>query len=227
MPWDAQPLIRTTAASRARMSTGRKSTDKTERTSARSMTSSSTRPRAASRLGSWVGGFLGLGHSHYPIPWGALTYDRSVGGFRTNITEQQLRDAPEFSDDSWEDRDWAARTHSHYGDRGTGRRGPASSFLKARSPGLERERTDRPTASSPACGGGRPPKPAGRRRGGRGSTRASSDVPPPNPPQRKGVHARLRRAMRGEGVDRPHGAAAAHPRCRPNHSRITSNRITR
>ncbi|WP_245448704.1 PRC-barrel domain-containing protein [Bradyrhizobium ottawaense] len=48
------------------------------------------------------GGFVGLGHSHYPIPWGALTYDTSLEGFRTNITEQQLRDAPEFSDDSWE-----------------------------------------------------------------------------------------------------------------------------
>jgi hypothetical protein len=60
------------------------------------------------------GGFLGLGHSHYPIPWGALTYDKSLGGFRTSVTEQQLRDAPEFSDDSWQDRDWEARTHRHY-----------------------------------------------------------------------------------------------------------------
>jgi len=61
------------------------------------------------------GAFMGLGHSHYPIPWGALTYDPSLDGFLTNITEQQLRDAPDFSDDSWEDRDWAARTHRHYG----------------------------------------------------------------------------------------------------------------
>ena len=50
------------------------------------------------------GGFMGLGHSHYPVPWGALTYDTQLGGFRTNITEQQLKDAPEFSDDSWGDR---------------------------------------------------------------------------------------------------------------------------
>ena len=61
------------------------------------------------------GGFVGLGHSHYPIPWGALTYDTSLGGFRTDITEQQLRDAPEFSDDSWQDRDWETRTHQYYG----------------------------------------------------------------------------------------------------------------
>jgi len=61
------------------------------------------------------GGFLGLGHSHYPVPWGALKYDTSLGGFRTAITEQQLKDAPEFSDDSWTNRDWETSTHRHYG----------------------------------------------------------------------------------------------------------------
>jgi hypothetical protein len=60
------------------------------------------------------GGFLGLGHSHYPVPWGALSYDMKLSGFRTNITEQHLKDAPEFSDDSWGDRDWEVRTHRHY-----------------------------------------------------------------------------------------------------------------
>ena len=39
------------------------------------------------------GGFLGLGHSHYPVPWGALKYDTSLGGFRTSINQQQLKDA--------------------------------------------------------------------------------------------------------------------------------------
>jgi PRC-barrel domain len=61
------------------------------------------------------GGFMGLGHSHYPVPWNALKYDTELGGFRADITESQLRDAPEFSDDSWYDRDWEARTHQHYG----------------------------------------------------------------------------------------------------------------
>jgi hypothetical protein len=61
------------------------------------------------------GGFLGLGHSHYPIPWAALKYDINLGGYRTGITEGRLRDAPEFSDESWEDRGWEARTHEHYG----------------------------------------------------------------------------------------------------------------
>ncbi len=61
------------------------------------------------------GGFLGLGHSHYPVPWNALKYDPALGGYRTGITEQQLQDAPAFSDDSWTDRSWETRTHQHYG----------------------------------------------------------------------------------------------------------------
>ena len=60
------------------------------------------------------GGFMGLGHDHYPVPWNALTYDNSLDGFRTNITEKQLKDAPEFSDDSWGDRQWEEKTHRHY-----------------------------------------------------------------------------------------------------------------
>ena len=62
------------------------------------------------------GGFLGLAHSHYPIPCSALKYyDAALGGHRTGIREEQLRDAPAFSDDSWTDRDWETRTHQHYG----------------------------------------------------------------------------------------------------------------
>ena len=62
------------------------------------------------------GGFLGLAHSHYPVPWAALKYDTALQGFRTGITEQQLQDAPEFSDDNaWADRNWETVTHRHYG----------------------------------------------------------------------------------------------------------------
>src|SRR5262245_63474063 len=46
------------------------------------------------------GGFLGLGHSHYPLPWGALRYNTRLLGYETDVTEQQLKDAPAFSDDS-------------------------------------------------------------------------------------------------------------------------------
>jgi hypothetical protein len=50
------------------------------------------------------GGFMGLSHKHYPIPWSALHYDPALSGFRTSVTEQMLKDAPQFSDDSWTDR---------------------------------------------------------------------------------------------------------------------------
>jgi hypothetical protein len=40
------------------------------------------------------GGFLGIGSDYYPIPWQSLTYDTSLGGYRTNITEAQLKGAP-------------------------------------------------------------------------------------------------------------------------------------
>jgi hypothetical protein len=61
------------------------------------------------------GGFSGLAHNHYPIPWAALKYDTSLRGYRTGITENQLREAPEFSDELMEDRDWEVKTHEHYG----------------------------------------------------------------------------------------------------------------
>jgi hypothetical protein len=60
------------------------------------------------------GGFIGLGHSHYPLPWGALKYNTKLNGFETAVTEAQLKDAPAFSDDAWTDRNWETKTHTHY-----------------------------------------------------------------------------------------------------------------
>ncbi|MBC8048793.1 MAG: PRC-barrel domain-containing protein [Chitinophagales bacterium] len=61
------------------------------------------------------GGFLGLGRSHYPLPWSAIRYDSELEGYRTNVTEDQLKNAPDFDDESYTNRDWETRTHSHYG----------------------------------------------------------------------------------------------------------------
>jgi hypothetical protein len=48
------------------------------------------------------GGFLGIGDDHYPTPWPSLTYDTNLGGYRTNITKDQLDRAPRFaSDNEW------------------------------------------------------------------------------------------------------------------------------
>ncbi|MBS0243515.1 MAG: PRC-barrel domain-containing protein [Proteobacteria bacterium] len=61
------------------------------------------------------GGFLGLGESHYAVPWNALKYDTSLGGYRTGITEDQLKSAPHLEDNSLSDRNWEQRTYEHYG----------------------------------------------------------------------------------------------------------------
>ncbi|MDX2266146.1 MAG: PRC-barrel domain-containing protein [Hyphomicrobiales bacterium] len=61
------------------------------------------------------GGFLGFGHSHYPVPWPALKYDAEFEGYITGVTEQQLRDAPEFSDDGWLNRESEQQGYSYYG----------------------------------------------------------------------------------------------------------------
>jgi hypothetical protein len=40
------------------------------------------------------GGFLGLGTHHHTIPWEKLAYEPSLGGYRTEVTEEQVRGAP-------------------------------------------------------------------------------------------------------------------------------------
>ena len=41
--------------------------------------------------------FLGVGSEAHTIPWKQLHYDLNLQGYRTNITEEQLRNAPEYS----------------------------------------------------------------------------------------------------------------------------------
>lgn len=43
------------------------------------------------------GGFLGVGADIHTIPWERLHYDTALRGYRTDITESQLQNAPEFS----------------------------------------------------------------------------------------------------------------------------------
>lgn len=45
------------------------------------------------------GGFLGIGEDYYPVPWQMLTYDESVGGFRVNLTKEQVENAPKYGSD--------------------------------------------------------------------------------------------------------------------------------
>lgn len=60
------------------------------------------------------GGFLGMGEDHHSIPWQKLTYDINKQGYVTDITEEQLKGAPERSDEWHRDRGWEQRTYDHY-----------------------------------------------------------------------------------------------------------------
>src|SRR5262245_34078500 len=42
------------------------------------------------------GGFLGIGDKHWPLPWSALTYDRSKEGFVVNVDKKKLEKAPSY-----------------------------------------------------------------------------------------------------------------------------------
>jgi hypothetical protein len=62
------------------------------------------------------GGFLGMGDEHYPLPWQQLTYDTELGGYRVNLTKEQLEGAPKYSDDwDWEDRERTRGVSDYYG----------------------------------------------------------------------------------------------------------------
>jgi hypothetical protein len=64
------------------------------------------------------GGFLGIGDDHYPLPWQSLKYDTNVGGYRTGITETQLKGAPKYSNDNtwnWSDPARARAVNDYYG----------------------------------------------------------------------------------------------------------------
>jgi sporulation protein YlmC with PRC-barrel domain len=62
------------------------------------------------------GGFLGLGSHEHTIPWEKLKYDTQFGGYRTDITQEELTGAPVFSGDEkiWSDRRREEDIHDHW-----------------------------------------------------------------------------------------------------------------
>ena len=64
------------------------------------------------------GGFLGLGEDTHTIPWGKLTYDTDLGGYKTDISPDLLKGAPAFARDEnhdWRNRDSERQLHDYYG----------------------------------------------------------------------------------------------------------------
>jgi sporulation protein YlmC with PRC-barrel domain len=43
------------------------------------------------------GGFLGIGEKYHPLPWHVLSYDENQGGYNIGLTDEQLRNAPSYS----------------------------------------------------------------------------------------------------------------------------------
>src|SRR5689334_24917150 len=54
------------------------------------------------------GGFLGIGQKHLPVPWARLTYDRNLGAYHLDLTEDELKAAPSFAAD--QEFDWGDRS---------------------------------------------------------------------------------------------------------------------
>jgi len=66
------------------------------------------------------GGFLGLGESRHPLPWGVLAYDTDLDADVVDIDKDRLRNAPTFMPEEnvdWSDEAWGRRVHDYYGAR--------------------------------------------------------------------------------------------------------------
>ena len=63
------------------------------------------------------GGFLGMGQKHLPIPWARLHYDRVLGAYQLDLTDEELSRAPSFAADKdfdWGDRSREVEIHAYY-----------------------------------------------------------------------------------------------------------------
>jgi sporulation protein YlmC with PRC-barrel domain len=63
------------------------------------------------------GGFFGVGAEEYAAPWSMLDYDPGLGGYRFQITAEQLRSAPSLSrarGQDWPDQQSEQDLHDYY-----------------------------------------------------------------------------------------------------------------
>lgn len=64
-----------------------------------------------------VGAFLGIGGELHSLPWEKLEYDTELGGYRLDVTEEQLRNAPSYSEDDRDrqlDREYQSSVYSYW-----------------------------------------------------------------------------------------------------------------
>jgi sporulation protein YlmC with PRC-barrel domain len=64
------------------------------------------------------GGFLGVGHKYFAVPWKALTFTGDMKRVILDVTNKDLKQAPGFDKDNWPDlsgRDLAIMIYEFYG----------------------------------------------------------------------------------------------------------------
>ena len=64
-----------------------------------------------------VGAFLGMGGKLHSLPWEKLEYDTELGGYKLDVTEQQLKNAPTHNEterDQQFDRDYQSKVYSYW-----------------------------------------------------------------------------------------------------------------
>ncbi|MBH1991772.1 MAG: PRC-barrel domain-containing protein [Sphingomonadaceae bacterium] len=63
------------------------------------------------------GGFLGMGHDHYPLPWSMLNYDTDKGGYVVDLDKQILDNAPRYDGGQRPEYDdgYGRNVHQYYG----------------------------------------------------------------------------------------------------------------
>jgi sporulation protein YlmC with PRC-barrel domain len=63
------------------------------------------------------GGLFGSGKESHTLPWGKLNYDSKLRGYRVDISESELREAPSFAQSNtfdWSNRDREQELHDYY-----------------------------------------------------------------------------------------------------------------
>ena len=64
-----------------------------------------------------VGGFLGMGSERHSLPWSKLNYDTELGGYRLDVTQDQLKKAPRFAENEMNrahDREYQTQVYDYW-----------------------------------------------------------------------------------------------------------------
>lgn len=64
-----------------------------------------------------AGSFLGMGGRLHSLPWSKFSYDTELGGYKLDVTEQQLREAPTFEEGERErphDREYQTTVYEYW-----------------------------------------------------------------------------------------------------------------